>query len=250
MAVDPKEIKKGDVLFYLVRVNNRYDTRFGIVDDLRGAEVVLTLVTFSRKCKINGIPVEDMTFPTEWKKLPKGWTWSTKLFDLTEHYSFTDLADRDDYHVSVDDTDSIKRAFNDGYLIPKIDFDHSRYETEIDKNKGWRIVRKYNEDGPYWTSQFYSNCFLTHKEAKEYADAEEAELRRQAELSDYDWSVEKIDEVLGHYAFWKGLSDEEVKRYRDWILSHERVEDIEVRCAHGSLEWKYCESKRWLAVMI
>ena len=188
MAVDPKDVKAGDVLYYLVREGNKYSFRFGIVDSIRGDEAVIIRLTFDRKRKIDGVPVEEMDFPTPWKKLPKGWTWNTRLFELDVHGSWEDAIEAD-YILSLDDPDSIKKAYADGYLIPLDRYDNSEFESEIDK-------------------------------------------------------------TLNRFAFSKGLSFEEKKRYRDWILSHEHVEDIEVRFIGDVLEWKYWNRKKWLAIEI
>lgn len=249
MAVDPKDVKTGDVLYYLVREGNKYSFRFGIVDSIRGDEAVIIRLTFDRKRKIDGVPVEEMDFPTPWKKLPKGWTWYTQLFKLDVHGSWEDAIEAD-YILSLDDPDSIKKAYADGYLIPLDRYDNSEFETEIDKNHGWRIVRKYDKYEPSYTAQYFSDCYSDFKEMKAFVKAYEDELKRQSELSDCDWSVEQIDKTLNRFAFTKGLSFEEKKRYRDWILSHEHVEDIEVRFIGDVLEWKYWNRKKWLAIEI
>ena len=55
--------------------------------------------------------------------------------------------------------------------------------------------------------------YFTWAEAKKIVDQNITEFMRQTELSDYEWSVEKIDETLAHYKNLTGASDEEVKQY-------------------------------------
>ena len=90
--------------------------------------------------------------------------------------------------------------------------------------------------------------YFTYEEAKKEVEDNIAEFHRQANLSDYDWSVEQIDKTLN---LWKRLSDSsenEVKQYRDWLLGMSNVEDIEVRLFGGNIQWKYWKNKRWMNI--
>ena len=245
MAVEPSVIQKGDILYYLRRKQNKLEIRFGLVDELRGAEVILVTLMPNVTRKIDDFPTELMHFPTRWKKLPKGWTWDTKLFQETISLP------HDYYALTSADKDGLKDAVRRGILIPSEKYDNACYESEIDKTQGWRIIRRYPNTLGNWVSVFYSDCYSTYEEAVEFARGEENELHRQADLSDYDWSVEQIDRILNHFAFCNQLTDLEVKRYRDWILAHDEVENIEIRqIGTEQLQFKYWYQKRWVNIEI
>ena len=72
-----------------------------------------------------------------------------------------------------------------------------------------------------------------------------SEFTRQANLSDYDWSVEQIDKTLNRWKKFVDASDKEVEQYRDWLLSMDNVEDIETRISNGNIQWKYWKNKKW-----
>ena len=88
--------------------------------------------------------------------------------------------------------------------------------------------------------------YRTYDEAQKEVDEHIAEYKRQAALSDYDWSVGQIDKVLGYYKNIYNLTDSEVKQYRDWILAQDDIENVELRIHFGNLEWRDWERhKKW-----
>ena len=90
--------------------------------------------------------------------------------------------------------------------------------------------------------------YFTYEEAKKEVEDNIVEFNRQANLSDYDWSVEQIDKTLGFWKHLSGSTDNEVKHYRDWLLGMSNVEDIEVRLFGGNIQWKYWKNKRWMNI--
>ena len=78
----------------------------------------------------------------------------------------------------------------------------------------------------------------------------DAEFKRQSELSDYDWSVEQIDKELSRWAYMYSISVEEKQRYRDWILSLDKIEDVEIRIFQGNIQWKYWRNQRWMNIEV
>ena len=76
-------------------------------------------------------------------------------------------------------------------------------------------------------------------------DGNIAEFRRQAALSDYDWSVEQIDKTLDMWKAFNDASDKEVKAYRNWLLGMKDVENIETRLWGNEIQWKYWKNTRW-----
>lgn len=87
--------------------------------------------------------------------------------------------------------------------------------------------------------------YFKYDEAKKVVDENIAEFKRQASLTNYEWAVEKIDNILGRWKFLNGATNEDVEIYRNWILSLKNVEDVDVRIWQNNIQWKYWKNKRW-----
>lgn len=243
LNVNHKTFPIGSVVYFIKKHGHEWDVSYGVVAEHYVDAVCVQLYELFDTRLINGIPIKELITPTRWQKLPKGWSYDTKLFDLSYSEFSHDLKD-----YSLENPNDILRAINDGVLVKTQDNDHSRIETEIDSKNGWRICRKYPYDNyyPTYTSLQEFQMYSSYEEAKKVVIEHEAELKRQSELSDYEWSVEQIDRILDNPFY----SDEEKKKYRDWILSLDNVEDIEVRTCQGNIQWKYCKNKRWMNIEI
>ena len=88
-----------------------------------------------------------------------------------------------------------------------------------------------------------SKCYSTWDEAEAEVNANIAEFERQANLSDYDWSVEQIEKTLNRARVF--LHDSQVEQIREYLLSLPNVEDIETRIALDQFQWKYWKNKKW-----
>lgn len=261
--INTKEISVGSVAYFLTPdKTGKKSIKFGVVEGHYSSEICLQLYDFCERRLIDGVPVEMIEFPTKWQKLPKGWSYDTKLFQL----GFRDLPSYDTEllqlgfralpgytrTILINNPIEILQAIKDGILVKVQDIDYWHFESVIDKNKGWRIERKppyYGEIHPSYASIRRDEVYATYEQAKSALDAEEAELKRQAALSDYDWSVEQIDRVLNRWAKLNGVSDEEKQKCRDRILSLDKVEDVEVRLTSDGIQWKYQNNKRWITII-
>lgn len=96
--------------------------------------------------------------------------------------------------------------------------------------------------------------YFTYEEAAAERDAKIAEFKRQAALSDEEWSLELIEKDVRRYlSLYFGvlsLEQDEVDKYMDFFKELPRVEDIETRLFGGTLQWKYCKNKAWKNVFI
>ena len=103
---------------------------------------------------------------------------------------------------------------------------------------------------PEFVSLDFRDVYGTYDDAQKVIDAHNAELKHQAELSDYDWSVEQIDKTIDKM-ITLGADVELANKYKNFILKQENVEDIETRLSStGGFQWKYCSQKRWKTVEI
>lgn len=234
------EFPIGSVAYYVKKLNNKWLPAFGIVTDYASYDIELELYDLADNRLIDDIPIQDIEFPTKWQKLPKGWTYDTELFSLTWSSRPEEIN-----RYKITSPGDILKAIEEGILVKVQNKDYGRVESEIDAKKGWRILKKYYSSD-YRSSHITTpQVYKTYDEVKTEIDKRDAELRRQAELSDYDWSVEKIDEALARWSHTYHIDDETKEKYRQRILNFGNVEDIEVRIFSGQIQWKYWKNKRW-----
>lgn len=246
-SINRKEIPVGSVAYFLENSKDgKRKINFGIVEEHYASSIALHLIERRDTRRIDDIPVKEFKTPTRWQKLPKGWSWNTRLFEITEERFPEEL------RCNIDDAEKILQLYKEGYLVNVEDNDHAHFRSEVDKKYGWRIVREYPmlEYHPSYISVSYYNVFTSYADAKAELDKIHAEYSRQADMSDYDWSVEQIDHELDRWAKLYSITDVEKQKYRDWILAQRDVEDIEVRVAQGGIQWKYWKNKRWLNIEV
>lgn len=240
--ISKETVSIGEVVYYIKRNGNVWYPWFGTVHEFWHDCVQIKMWNLKDTCRINGIPKVEFKTPTKWQKLPKGWSYDTRLFEKT-----WDAIDWKDHSKFITDKENLKGCMDDGILVPSSELDWSKIETEIESRKGWRIVRRYDSEyHPDTISKQYNEVWKTYDEAKKICDERKAELKREANLSDYDWSVEQIDRTLDKWNRMYGTDGEtEKKKIRDFILSREKVEDIEVRIFSKRIQWRYWKNKRW-----
>ena len=190
------------------------------------------------------VSVHEFHSEQRYRKLPKGWTHNTKLFELTWD-NFT--PEEKEFVLDISKPETLKEAYDKGYLVKDDTIFHGVIEAEITKD-GFRIVKKYPRESFHHIDHVSirpDKVYFTYEEAKKEVDENIAEFYRQAALSDYDWSVEQIDKTLDMWKAFNDASDKDVKLYRDWILSMKDVENIETRLWGNEIQWKYWKNTRW-----
>ena len=192
----------------------------------------------------------DVWLYTLWKGIeinPKYRKGYSKLFEIKQD----PLTDEEiNFKLEINKPETLKEAYDKGFLVKRSNIFHGSIESEITKD-GWRIHKGYSQDWginrtPNYTTVTCSKVYRSYDEAQKEVDEHIAEYKRQAALSDYDWSVEQIDKVLSYYKNIYNLTDSEVKQYRDWILAQDDIENVEVRIHFGNLEFRDCtKHKKW-----
>lgn len=242
----------GQVVYFLERTgyNYQYQIHFGIVDDIFSDKVAVKRLTTKENRLIDGIPYDEFKTPTRWQKLPKDWTYNTELFKLT----WDDAISEKHKDYRIDNPDDILAAIADGFLIYSNQKDWSHIEAEIDKHQGWRLIRKTDPGDwiSFYSTFYYNELYYSYTEAQQQIDAYDNELKRQAALSDEEWSLEQIEKDVDRYL---GLNypDEEIRaerkeRIMDWFRSMDHIDDIETRLSGQTIQWKYWKNKKWIDV--
>jgi len=245
--LNPKDFAVGSIVYFLR--NKRYSSEkeiwFGTVLDHYSGEIAIQLWEPKDYRTIYGIPVKDFQTPTEWKKLPKNWSYDTVLFEV-EHSNVPEEVKNTPFVIS--DPACIQNAIDNGWLVKPSDNDHAVFRDEVDYKNGWRIIRDYHYDDMHYRSDYVTEHFLhvyaTYAEAQAELDAIKAECERLAALSDYDWSVEQIDHTLDKWQV-VGHTNEERDRIRSRLLALDNVEEVVTRCYCGDVQWKYDRNKKW-----
>lgn len=245
------KFNSGDVVYWVGRRRHspyEYYVDYGIVDEEFSDAVCVDRLHIRDNRYINDIPYKEFPSVTKWQKLPKGWTYNTELFEM--EWRNNDWAVLNT--LRIDNSEDIKTALEKGILVYLKDYDQTVPHSEVDKKLGWRI-RKEHDDSvykyPFITLQ-KNNAFKTYAEAKAVIDAQEAEWKRQSELTDEEWSIEQIDHDLQRWAKIYSKSPEEMQRVRDFLLGMDKIEDIETRVFGGDFQWKYWKNKRWNSIDI
>ena len=252
LNINRKEIPIGEVAYY-ARENSwdhrqhgssRYSVHWGIVENHYLGEVCLQLYEPFDRRMINGIPIKEFRTPTEWQKLPKGWTYSTQLYELGWNDWKEDIAKN--MPCRLDHPEDLKAAIEEGLFVKVQDNDHCEIGTEIDKH-GFRIVRSYPM-GKYYPTYASVRCdrlYRTYDEAQKWIDEYEAELNRQAALSDYEWSVELIDKTIAKAKFFGYITEDQAVEAKERLLAMDDVENLHTRVGNGKIEYRYERHKRW-----
>lgn len=239
-----KRFYPGNIVYWCHHAGNAgYSVKYGMVDEQFSDAVVIDYLAPRERRRVDGVPIDEFENEQRYRKLPKGWKYDTRLFELTWD---DPTPEEKKFKLDIANPETIKEAYSKGFLVKDSTIFHGTIEEEITK-EGFRIVKKY----PMWqhhidhVSVRPDKVYFTYEEAKKEVKDHVSEFHRQAYLSDYGWSVEQIDKTLDR---WKGISsasDKEVEEYRNWLLGMKNVEDIETRIFGGHIQWKYWKNKRW-----
>ena len=239
-----KRFNNGDIVYWChSEGNGKYSVYYGMVDEQFSDAVIIDYLATRERRRVNGIPLNKFENETHYKKLPKGWSYDTKLYEL----AYDDLVGEEkEFILDVRNPVCIKEAYKKGYLIKDSTKFHGNIEAEITKD-GYRIVKKYPMYQHHidYTSVRPDKVYFSYEEAEKEVNENVSEFTRQASLSDYDWSVEQIDKTLDRWKKFVDASDKEVEQYRDWLLSMDNVKNIETRISNGNIQWKYWKNKKW-----
>ena len=253
---NPKDIPIGSVAYYLFKKDNRYHVDFGIVYDHYSDCVLLQRVSpRDRRMVVSEfyqtpVPFKDFPYNTAWRKLPKGWTWDTKLFDIVQSKP---TEEEELFVLDITNPRTIIRAYQKGFLVNVRDVPFETIQSVIEKQNGYKLTRKCKEErrAPRDTvSVDFWQCFKTYEEAKLACDNAERELYEQASMSDLAWSIHLIDKDLDRWASIYAVSEENKGRVRAFLMQLQNLENIETRVESCGIQWRTFGKTRWNSVPI
>lgn len=237
----------GDIVYWCSRRGYKFSVHWGRVDEQVNRSVVYVdyLQGQDTRC-IDDVHIDEFQSESRYKKLPKGWTYNTPLFEM----SHMAMGNEDDAELAKEfnlkKPETIKKLYNEGLLVKTQDVFRGTVEAEI-TNEGYRVVKKYDgyNKKPTSISIRPDKLYYSYAAAQQEVDANVAELKRQSELSYHDWSIEQIDNMLNKWQAVYGHTEEAKQGYREWMVELDDIDNVEVRVFSGSIQWKYWKHKTW-----
>lgn len=250
--------KKGDIVYWCENCGNGdFQLRWGIVDEVYYDKVAVDFLE-PKECRYIHAdwmrPDEWVYLPefedTRWHELPKGWTYDTPLFEITQLAMPVAWL----YDVKLDDPDSIIHAYNSGDLVKSSTIFHGNVESVITKD-GYQIQKRY----PMWqkrhvdyTGVDHHKIRLTYEEAEAEVVKSIEEILRQCSLTDEEWAWEQIEKDIDRYCIGNGYKkdDPHISAIRDYFADMPDIFSVETRISGGKLQWKLEKNKRWLDISL
>ena len=247
------KFKPNDIVYFVERskrYNFEYIIAFGIVIEEFSDAVCIERITFSENRYVDGVPYKNIPEFGKWQKLPKGWSYDTKLFNLEYIRTKEELEQLQT--LRIDKPEDIKKGLESGILIPMHLKDQSVPHSEIDKKYGWRLYKEHatglTYQYPYVSLVNKELIYFTHEEAKRELQSIKDEMLRQSKLSDEEWSKEEISKTIDKWVTVTQPSPEEKQKVIDFLFNLKNIDKVETRFYMGNIQWKYEDRKRWVSI--
>lgn len=242
-----KDYKVGEIVYWLKKYSTYMNIEFGMVDETWHDGLVIDILTVKETRKIDGVPIDEMFFPTVWKKLPKDWTYNSELYKLTEGSDeFTEPIYIKDF---IADKSKILELYEKGILVKAKTKKYfgTNFSEEIDKGT-WRIHCNYEGYNPVDVFMPYHLVYHTYEEAKAALDDYNAECDRVKNLSDLDYSIEEMEKNLARWKSIYSIDERKVERVKEFLLDLKDFEEVETTIRDKHIAWKYFKNKRWAVI--
>lgn len=236
------DFKEGQFVYILRRHGFTFIEQFAIIDTIcKHCGITVNPLYFNPTRAIDGVNVKDMRFPTPWQKIPKKFNFTEeRLFEEKRSYP----KEKENLGTTPED---IKEAYECGLLVKAYEYDNSRYEAEIDKINGWRIVQKAGDYTPYALNFPRDRIYASSQDSHRALEIYEAEIKRQADMTVEEWNAEKIERTLGLWKNWNKVTDELYQQTKDFLMNLPLAE-IEVRMDLDQIQYKKNKNKNWINI--
>lgn len=201
----------------------------------------------------NGVLAEEISnFSEDWHKLPKGWTYNTKLFTVVDVCSDGKNKQRQEA-VDWTNLESLKRAVADNVWCEASDNFAGKFDADVDNHKGWMLRVKFDDferahardsrTVPF--NRIYKDYLSA---AKCYKALLSADLMT-AKMTDHDWALCELNHTLRLLQIRGKYSFEDIDKFRRYILSldDKEFENLETKLGGSGtwLEYRTRGKKRW-----
>ena len=246
-----RKFKFGEVVYFICE-NDIID--FGTINYYAGHGVYNISLYCPRDCRrINGIPYKELDFTKEYP-LPKKWSYDTDLLKQpTTMFSYSD-----DYKevseclkkFSISDSEKIKEAIKNGYLVLKTGVFGAYISTTVDRNK-YKLTPSFYKESEWHReiSLYEEDIFRSYEEAENYKKRkkEEEEKRRNifATMSDEEINVYEIEKYLK-----ERLDSSEAENVMQKIKNTNfnfPLEDLEIRIFLNEVQY-LDEDRKWKCI--
>lgn len=244
-------MEKGDIVYWLSDTERGHvypcpQIRWGVVEEVYHTEVNITIYEPLDRKMLDGILLRDYVPDYRTRKLPKGWSYDTRLFEVTEAPLPEELAT-----CLISDCAKLKEYIQKGYLVPAAENPHWYPQAVITKH-GWHIEKDHDNRRITDVTLENFRVYESYADAREAVDSIERERERQAGLSVSEWWEE---EVGGKVSFWASLigkdpGSERVQKAREHLLGLPDAGDIDLRITGPGhqLQYRYAGKKKWICV--
>ena len=243
-TIRKKTFKSGDIVYWVGHLGNgRYVVKYGMVYEHFSDAVVVDFLAPRERRRVNGIPIDLFESEHKRKKLPKGWTYNTRLYEMT----YDDLTQEElSFKLDIRKTEMIKEAYDKGYLVKDETIFHGIIEEDI-TSEGYRLIKKYPRDMHHidYASINPWKVYFTFSEADQERKELEDKFLYQTKLTDYEWSVKEIENTLERWEQINDETDDCKNRIKDFLLNMKDIEKLETRIFESNIQWKYENNKRW-----
>lgn len=242
--LNPQDLPIGSVAYFIKsNPSRKWEIGYGLVEMHYPHNIVLTMLDVNRTGRsIEGVPYNDFTM-TEWRKLPKGWGYNTRLFKV--EWNGAEELEAKWKAIDVSNPDSILDAYNGGVLVKVENNDYGIIDSEVDSKHGYRIIKRYPmfaEPHPWNRSFMWNEVYKDYESAKAVVEQYENELRKISDMTDKEYSIYEYTNTIDNAV---DLPQEYRDDCKKFLSEQDRVEDIVVRRFDGMIQWKYDRNKRW-----
>lgn len=242
-----RHIENGTIVYWLKYSVNGYQIEYGIVEDHWSDAVSAERIVPRNRTTVDGVDIHDIHFPTKPKKLPKNWSYDMKMYETKNVLSDED-EERYSYAFSIND---IKSLYDAGIFVKASEepYWHGHIETVIEKGE-WCLKYVYDDPRSNTVLKNWDEIFLSANDAQKRIDEINAENKRIANLSDYDYNVECLAKVIDSYKSLYHVPDVDIDKIRSKIMELDDFENLEFRLGSGNIQFKNWKKKRWVGVEI
>lgn len=238
------KFKEDDIVYVIRRRGFERYVQLGIVSNVSERNVRVEFLTLKDRRTINGIDINEWS-DDRYHKLPKNWDKTTSLYESGTK-PWDKETEKELKDTSIKDKDKIKKLYDKGVVVEKYKTFTGEIQVDVDSHRGYRIYQSWRNDHELKGATYlYYNVYETYEQAYKEVEKYEAELKRQSELSDEEWSLEQIDNELNYWRDITNASPQEVMIVRNYILSQGDVVELECKHFRDGLKWKKEKQKRW-----